>query len=284
VTSCPTEEEVYSTLGLEWIPPELREASGELEAAQEGRLPHLITEGDIKGDFHAHTVYSDGASTVEEMALAAIARGYGYIVITDHSHGLGVAGGLNADDFAQQRQEIASVNERLAPFRILSGVELEIKADGDLDLPNDQLALFDVVVASVHIGLQQETEQMTQRIVAAMRNPHVDIIAHPTGRLLGQRAGVSFDFEAIVDTAASTGTWLEINAQPNRLDLDGELARKAIRRGVLLSLGSDAHHAEGLGVMRFGVATARRGWAEPAHVANSLSLEELLDRLRQGKR
>jgi DNA polymerase (family 10) len=283
VTSCPSEEEVYSTLGLEWIPPELREASGELEAAQEGRLPHLITEKDIRGDFHTHTVYSDGASTVEEMALAAISRGYEYIVISDHSQGLGVAGGLSADDFAQQRDEIASVNERLTPFRILSGVELEIKSDGTLDLPDDQLALFDVVVASVHMGLQQDAEQMTQRIVAAMRNPHVDIIAHPTGRLLGQRASVSLDFEAIVDTAASTGTWLEINAQPNRLDLDGELARKAIRRGVLLSLGSDAHHAEGLGVMRFGVATARRGWAEPANVANSLGLEELLSRLRQGK-
>jgi DNA polymerase (family 10) len=283
VTSCPTEEEVYSTLGLEWIPPELREASGELEAAQEGRLPHLVTEGDIKGDFHSHTVYSDGASTVEDMALAAKTRGYEYIVITDHSQGLGVAGGLSADDFAQQRDEIASVNERLAPFRILSGVELEIKADGALDLPDDQLALFDVVVASVHMGLQQETQQMTRRIVAAMRNPHVDIIAHPTGRLLGQRASVSLDFETIVDTAASTGTWLEINAQPNRLDLDGELARQAIQRGVQLSLGSDAHHAEGLGVMRFGVATARRGWAEPANVANSLGLEELLARLRQGK-
>lgn len=280
VTSCATEEEVYSTLGLEWIPPELREASGELEAAREGRLPHLITEKDIKGDLHTHTVYSDGASSVEEMAMAAKTRGYEYVVITDHSQGLGVAGGLSAEDFARQRDEIYSVNERLAPFRVLSGVELEIKTDGGLDLPDDELARFDVVVASVHLGLRQERERMTERIIAAMRNPHVDIIGHPTGRLLGQRDSVDLDFEAVLEAAARTGTMLEVNAQPNRLDLDGELARKAIGRGIMLALGSDAHHDQGLGVMRFGVATARRGWAEPANVANTLSHQELLRRLR----
>jgi len=282
VTACATEDEVYSTLGMEWIPPELREASGELEAAREGRLPDLITEEQLKGDLHTHTVYSDGASTVVEMAVAAKARGYEYVVITDHSQGLGVAGGLNAEGFARQRDEIASINERLAPFKILSGVELEIKTNGDLDLPDDELARFDVVVASVHLGLRQEREKMTERIVAAMRNPHVDIIAHPTGRLLGQRDSVDLDFEAILETAASTGTMLEVNAQPNRLDLDGELARKAIARGILLALGSDAHHDQGLGVMRFGVATARRGWAEPANVANTLSCEELLSKLKSG--
>jgi len=280
VTSCATEEKVYSTLGLEWIPPELREASGELEAAREGRLPHLITKQDIKGDLHTHTVYSDGASSVEEMAMAAKTRGYEYVAITDHSQGLRVAGGLSAEDFARQRDEIASINERLAPFRVLSGVELEIKTDGGLDLPDDELARFDVVVASVHLGLRQERERMTGRIVAAMRNPHVDIIGHPTGRLLGQRDSVDLDFEAILEAAARTGTMLEVNAQPNRLDLDGELARKAIGRGIMLALGSDAHHDQGLGVMRFGVATARRGWAEPPNVANTLSREELLRRLR----
>ena len=283
VTSCASEEEVYGTLGLEWIPPELREASGELEAAGEGRLPHLITEEDIKGDFHTHTVYSDGASTIEEMATAARSRGYEYIVITDHSQGLGVAGGLGPEDFARQRREIAELNERLAPFRVLSGVELEIRTDGDLDLPDDVLAQFDVVVASVHLGMRQDMEKMTERMIAAMRSPHVDIIAHPTGRLLGQRDGVALDFEAIVDEASKTGTMLEVNAQPNRLDLDGELARKAIRAGVLLALGSDAHHAEGLGVMRFGVATARRGWAESSNVANTLSCEQLLARLESGE-
>jgi len=283
ITSCATEEEVYGTLGLEWIPPELREARGELEAAQEGRLPHLMSEADLKGDLHTHTTYSDGASTIEEMALAARARGYEYILITDHSQGLGVAGGLSAEDFQRQRREILALNERLAPFRVLSGVELEIRGDGSLDLPDDVLAQFDLVVASVHLSLRQEKKLMTSRIVAALRNPHVDIIAHPTGRLLGQRESVALDFERIVEEAARTGTMLEVNAQPNRLDLDGELARMAIEAGVLLALGSDAHHAEGLAVMRFGVATARRGWAEPTNVANSLPAHQLLARLKRGK-
>ncbi len=283
VTACATEEEVYRTLGLEWIPPELREARGELEAAREGRLPSLITPNDIKGDFHSHTIYSDGANTIEEMARAAMARGYEYIVITDHSQGLGVAGGLTAEQLARQKEEIAAVNEKLAPFRVLSGVELEIRAEGDLDLPDDVLAALDIVVASVHSGLRQDKEKMTQRIISAMRNPHVDIIGHPTGRLLGQREEAAIDFDAVAREAARTGTMLEINSQPNRLDLDGELARRAMKAGVMLTLGSDAHHAEGLGVMRFGVATARRGWAEPQDVANSFPCEELLRKLKDAK-
>ncbi len=282
-TVCAKEEEVYGTVGLEWIPPELREARGELEAAQRGELPNLISEADIRGDFHLHTVYSDGANTIEEMARAAVDRGYEYIVVTDHSQGLGVAGGLTPEQLARQREEIAAVNEKVAPFRVLSGVELEIRAEGDLDLPDEVLAGLDVVVASVHSGLRQDEEKMTQRLIAAMRNPHVDIIGHPTGRLLGQREGVAMDFEAVVREAAETGTMLEINAQPNRLDLDGELARRAIGEGVMLALGSDAHHADGLGVMRFGVVTARRGWAEPANVANTLSCGELLAKLRDRK-
>lgn len=280
ITACATEEEVYATLGLEWIPPELREDRGELEAAREGRLPHLIGEQDVRGDFHAHSQYSDGASTIAEMATAAQARGYEYLVLTDHSQGLGVAGGLSPDDFTRQREEISRLNQRLAPFRILSGVELEIRGEGELDLPEEVLAQFDVVVASVHSGLRQDREKMTGRIIAAMRSPHVDIIAHPTGRLLGQREGVEVDFEAVVEEAAKTGTMLEVNAQPNRLDLGGDLARQAIAGGVMLALGSDAHHAEGLGVMRFGVVTARRGWAEPTNAANSLGADELLARVR----
>ncbi len=283
ITSCATEEEVYGTLGLEWIPPELREARGELEAAQQGALPHLITDDQVSGDLHTHTVYSDGADTVEEMALAARARGYQYLAITDHSQGLGVAGGVNAEGFARQRREIEALNERLAPFRVLSGVELEIRTDGGLDLPDDVLEQFDLVVASVHLGLRQDKARMTERILTAMHSPHVDIIAHPTGRLLGQRDSVELDVEAVLSEAVRTGTMLEVNAQPNRLDLDGELARRAIKAGAVLTLGSDAHHAEGLGVMRFGVVTARRGWAEPANVANSLTCAELLRRLKSGK-
>ena len=283
VRACAREEEVYGTLGLEWIPPELREAAGELQAAREGQLPDLVTDGDIKSDFHVHTLHSDGANTIEEMARAAMARGYEYIVITDHSQGLGVAGGLTPEALARQREEIAALNDELAPFRVLSGTELEIRAEGDLDFPDDVLDQLDVVVASVHSGLRQDEEKMTQRILAAIRNPHVDIIGHPTGRLLGQRERVAVDFEAIVAEAARTGTMLEINAQPNRLDLDGEMARRAIKEGVTLALGSDAHHAEGMGVMRFGVVTARRGWAEPADIANTLSCEELLANLKGGQ-
>jgi DNA polymerase (family 10) len=283
VTACATEEEVYNTLGLDWIPPELREARGELEAARDRCLPSLITERDIRGDFHVHSIYSDGANSIKDMARAAMARGYEYIVITDHSQGLAVAGGLTPEDLARQREAIEAVNEKLAPFRVLAGIELEIKTDGDLDLPDDILAKLDVVVASVHLGLHQDEGKMTGRIVAAIRNPHVDIIAHPTGRLLGQRERVALDFETVVKEAARTGTMLEINAQPNRLDLDGDLARSAIVEGVMLTLGSDAHHAEGLGVMRFGVVTARRGWGEPANVVNTLSCEELLAKLKGGK-
>jgi DNA polymerase (family 10) len=230
-----------------------------------------------------HSIYSDGANSIKDMARAAMARGYEYIVITDHSQGLAVAGGLTPEDLARQREAIEAVNEKLAPFRVLAGIELEIKTDGDLDLPDDILAKLDVVVASVHLGLHQDEGKMTGRIVAAIRNPHVDIIAHPTGRLLGQRERVALDFETVVKEAARTGTMLEINAQPNRLDLDGDLARSAIVEGVMLTLGSDAHHAEGLGVMRFGVVTARRGWGEPANVVNTLSCEELLAKLKGGK-
>jgi DNA polymerase (family 10) len=283
ITSCATEEEVYATLGLDWIPPELREDRGELEAAKEGRLPHLITLGEIKGDLHAHTAYSDGASTIEEMAAAAMARGYEYLVITDHSQGLGVAGGLSPDDFKRQWEEISQFNERSTSFRVLSGVELEIRTNGELDFPDEFLGRFDVVVASVHLGLRQGRKEITQRTIAAMRNPHVDVIGHPTGRLLGRRASMDMDVEAVLKEAARTGTMLEVNAQPNRLDLGGDLARRAIAAGAMLALGSDAHHADGLGVMRFGVATARRGWAEPANVANCLSCDELLARLRRGK-
>jgi DNA polymerase (family 10) len=284
ITSCATEEEVYATLGLDWIPPELREDRGEVDAAREGRLPNLVTLGEIKGDFHAHTVYSDGASTIKEMAAGAMARGYEYLAITDHSQGLGVAGGLSPDDFARQWEEISQLNQRSASFRLLSGVELEIRTEGDLDFPDEILERFDVVVASVHLGLRQDKEQITKRTIAAMRNPHVDVIGHPTGRLLGRRESMQIDLEAVLEEAAKTGTMLEVNAQPNRLDLGGDLARRAIAAGAMLALGSDAHHADGLGVMRFGVATARRGWAQPANVANCLSCEELLARLKRAER
>ena len=276
---CPDEEDVYEALGLAWIPPELREAAGEIEAARQGRLPHLIEPGDVRGDLQMHSTWSDGVHSVEQMARAAMALGYEYIAITDHSQGLGVAGGLTPEQLRQQRVEIEAVNTMLAPFRVLAGIEVEIRADGSLDLPDDVLADLDIVLASVHSGMRQDRETMTARVIRAMQSPHVDVIAHPTGRLIGQREGIALDFEAVVTEAARTGTMLEINAQPNRLDLDGEHARRAIEVGVTLTLGTDAHHAEGLAVMPLAVATARRGWAEARHVANTLPLEELLVRL-----
>ncbi len=280
--TCPTEEEVYGTVGLPWIPPEMREARGEVEAAKAGALPTLVTEGEIKGDFHSHSTYSDGVHTVEEMALAAKARGYQYILLTDHTHGLGIAGGMDEERLAARRAEIEAANERLAPFRVLQGAEVEIRADGTLDLPDEVLAQLDLVVASIHSGLRQEREKITQRVLAAIRNPHVDIIGHPTGRLLGQREEIALDFEAVVEEAAQTGTMLEINAQPNRLDLDGSHVRPAIQEGVLLCIGTDAHHLEGLDLMPLGVAMARRGWAEAKDIANTLSWKELKKRLKKG--
>lgn len=274
---CATEEEVYGTLGLPWIPPELREAQGEFEAAREGRLPHLIELTDVRGDLQMHTDWSDGHDTLEDMARAAKALGYEYIAITDHSQGLGIVQGLSPERLREQRKRIDALNKELAPFRILAGIELEIRVDGTLALPDDVLAELDIVLASVHSSMRQDRDTMTKRVVAAMHHPHVDIIAHPTGRLINQRDRLNLDFDAVLRAAQETGTILEINAQPNRLDLDGEHARAAIEAGVLLSLGTDAHSTDGLSVMRLGVAMARRGWAEHRHVINTRPLDELLE-------
>lgn len=279
--ACAREEEVYEKLGLDWIPPELREAAGEIEAAAAHRLPKLIDLPDVRADLQMHTHYSDGTGTIEEMARAALDLGYQFIAITDHSQSLGVAGGLTPERLRQQRTEIDACNRQFAPFRILQGCEVEIRADGSLDFPDDVLAGLDIVLASIHSGMRQDKATMTRRIVRAMRNPYVDILAHPTGRLIGQREPLELDFEAIVDVAAETGTILEINGQPNRLDLDGEHARLALRRGVWLSLGSDAHAPDGLRVLPFAVAMARRGWVEPENVVNTWPLGKLLDYLQR---
>jgi DNA polymerase (family 10) len=270
------EAEVYARLGLPWIPPELREAAGEIEAAREGRLPRLIVLDDVRGDLQMHTTWSDGQNSVLEMAQVARNRGYDYILITDHSQGLGVAGGLTPERYRAQWAEIAEANEKLAPLRVLRGAEVEIRADGSLDLPDDLLAEFDLVLASIHSGMRQDRATMTVRVIRAIRNPNVDVIAHPTGVLRGEREPIDLDFEAVVAAAVETGTLLEINADPHRLDLDGEHARLAKDRGVKLTLGSDAHVTDGLGVMPFGVATARRAWCEARDVVNTRKLEDLL--------
>jgi DNA polymerase (family 10) len=275
---CATEAEVYETLGLPLIPPELREDRGEIEAALAGRLPDLIELGDLQGDLQFHTTWSDGRNSLLEMAQAAHARGLKYALVTDHSRSLGVTGGLTVERLREQRAEIAEVNRRMGgKFRLLAGVEVEIRADGTLDLPEDALAELDLVVAAVHSALRQSREQVTARLLAAIRNPHVDIIAHPTGRLLGEREGADVDMEAVFRAAAETGVALEINAHPSRLDLNDVLVRRAVELGVKLAINSDAHGTGGFDVLPFGVATARRGWARAGDVVNTWNVKKLLD-------
>lgn len=281
---CRQEEEVYAILNLPWIPPELREDRGELQAAQQGKLPKLVQLKDIRGDLHAHTDWSDAAASISEMAHAAQTLGYEYLVISDHTQSLGVAKGLDISRLREQRGEIERLNERFSGFRLLQGAEVEIRADGSLDYPDEVLRELDVVIASVHSGLRQDKDTMTQRVLRAVQNPHVDIIGHPSGRLLGQREATNLDLDRLLKAAAQTGTILEVNATPNRLDLDDVHIREAIQMGVSLAINSDAHSTAGLEVMVYGVAAARRGWAEARHVVNTLPLAELQERLAREER
>jgi len=275
---CATEEEVYAALGLPLIPPELREDRGEIEAALEGRLPNLIELDDLKGDLQFHTTWSDGHQSLLEMAQAAQAQGLAYALVTDHSSGLGVARGLTVADLRRQRVEIEEVNAHLGgAFRLLAGTEVEVRGDGTLDFPDHVLAELDLVVAAVHSGLRQDREQVTARMLGAIRNPHVDVIAHPTGQLIGEREGADLDMEAIFRAAAETGTALEINAHPSRLDLRDGHVRRAIELGVKLAISSDSHDVKMFDVLPFGVATARRGWATAADVINTWPVEKLLE-------
>jgi len=277
---CASEEEVYQTLGLPWIPPELREDRGEIEAAQRGQLPRLIEASDIRGDLQMHTTWSDGTASVAEMAAAAAARGLEYILISDHSASLGIANGLTIERLRQQQEEIAAVNAAGGPVRVLRGAEVEIKSDGSLDYPDEVLAELDIVVASLHTGLRQPRAQVTQRMLAAISNPHVDIIAHPRGRLLPNREPADLDMEAVFQAAARTGMILEINADPHRLDLDDGHAHRALQLGVKLAISSDAHVPQAVGDLRFGLGVARRAWATPADVVNTWPLEKLLAYVR----
>jgi DNA polymerase (family X) len=273
---CREEAQVYEALGLPWIPPELREDQGEIQAALAGELPELVERGAIRGDLHVHTDWSDGASTLEEMAGAARDMGYEYLVISDHSQSLGVARGLTAERQREQRAEIDALNERWSDFRLLQGCELEIKADGSLDLPGDVLARLDLVVASLHTSQRQDREQITRRMLNAVTSPYVDIIGHPSGRILGQREESAVDLDAVIEAAAASGTALEVNGTPSRLDLDDVHVRRAIGLGVKIAVNSDAHHPDGLQNLVYGVATARRGWATAADILNTMTLDELL--------
>ncbi|MCK6628198.1 MAG: DNA polymerase/3'-5' exonuclease PolX [Anaerolineae bacterium] len=270
------EAELYKFFGLPYIPPYLREDRGEIEAAFQGNLPAGLEVGNIKGEVHCHSTWSDGQHSIEEMARAALAKGYQYLAITDHSQSLGVAGGLNADRLAQQRREIDEVQARIPGIRLWQGSEVEVRADGTLDFPDEVLAQLDYVVASVHTGLRQDRDTLTRRALAAIRNPYVKQLAHPTGRLLPRREGGDFDMEALIQAAAETGAFLEINAAPERLDLPDTYVRRAIELGVKLIINCDAHHADSFDNLRFGVATACRGWASAENVVNTRPLDEFV--------
>ena len=271
---CAEEADVYRVLGVpSYIPPELREDRGEFERD----IPSLITLDDLQGDLQMHTAWSDGKASVEEMARAARSRGYHYLLITDHTQSLGVAGGLTPERVRQQRQEIDAANARFKDTRVLQGAEVEVLADGSLDFSDDVLASLDIVIASMHTGLRQERDKAMMRMMAAIRNPHIDIIAHPSGRLIGERDGADLDWEALFRAAAETRTILEINAQPARLDLNDLNARRALEVGCQLSIGTDAHEPGGMDVMFYGVAVARRAWATADDVVNTWPLERLLE-------
>lgn len=271
-----TEEEVYEALGLGWIPPVLREDRGEIEAAEEGSLPHLIEVADIQGDLHMHTTWSDGALSTEAMIEAARKRGYSYVAITDHSKSLGVAGGLSDDDLVRHIDEIRELDAQYPDIRVLAGTEVDIRNDGTLDYSDSMLEKLDFVVASIHTGLNQSRDQLTGRVVKAMQNPHVRVIGHPTGRLLGDRDPYDLDFDRIMAEASKTRTCLEVNAHYNRLDLSDVLCRKARDAGVRVIVSTDAHSAENFQNLPYGVATAQRGWIEKQHVLNASSVDELL--------
>ena len=275
-----TEEQVYAAVGLPFIPPELREDTGEFDAARAGRLPKLVELADIAGDLHMHSTWSDGHSPISAMAEAARARGYAYMAIADHSAYLGVTGGLDPARLREQAKEVQALNDDYAAkgiaFRILRGIEVDITPDGSLALPDDALAALDIVVASPHVSLRQEREAATNRLLKAIANPHVDIIGHPTGRLLERREGSDLDMDAIFKAAAEHGTLLEVNSGPDRLDLDAIYARRALELGCTLVVDSDAHAPADLAWMRFGVLTARRGWATAEQIANTWPLERLV--------
>ena len=278
-----TEADAYAFLDLPFIEPELREDRGEIEAALAGTLPALVSEADLRGDLHAHSDWSDAVHTIEQMAETARARGYAYLVLTDHTMSLGIARGLDPDRIAAQREVVAGLNARFAAdggagegFRLLHGCELEIRADGTLDLPDEVLASLDIVVASLHVGRRQPRSQLTDRVLAAIHSPHVDVIAHPAGRMIQQRDDLDLDWETVYAEAARTGTALEINGSPHRLDLAVERARRAVEAGCLVSIDSDAHRTTELDYVRWGVSQARRAWIGPSVVVNTWSRERLL--------
>jgi len=275
-----TEEEVYAALDLPWIPPEIREGQGEVELAEKGKLPRLVELPDIRGDLQMHTRWSDGSDSAEAMARAAKERGYEYIAITDHSQSLKFVGGVTVEELRDHAKLVKRVADKVG-IAILMGTECEVHPDGSLDYPDEVLKELDIVLAAVHTRFRMSEAEMTKRMIKAMENPHVDVVAHPTGRLLGQRESYSVNVERLVEAARRTGTVLEINAGPQRLDLRDTQARMAQERGVKLAINTDAHTRYQLRYMEFGVGTARRGWVEKKNVINTLPLNDLRAFLRR---
>jgi DNA polymerase (family 10) len=278
-----TEEGFYRRLGLQYIPPEIREDQGEIEKAEKHALPKLIEPDDMKGVLHTHTKWSDGRDSLEELVAGARDRGYQYIAITEHSAGRGIAHGLSVGRLREQIAEIKALNKHLNGIRVLTGLEVDIRADGTLDMPHEVLSELDMVIAAVHSGMNQSEERMTSRVIEAIANPDVDMIAHPTCRLIGERQPVSIDLEAVFRAAARHNKIMEINAMPERLDLRDTHAFRARELGLRLAIGIDAHSVGHLGLMRFGVGVARRAWCEPKHILNTLPVEELLAVLNKKK-
>ena len=282
--NCSTEELVYQQIGLPWIPPELREDRGEIQAAVSRNLPDLIQLSDLRADLHTHSDWSDGHASIEEMANAAIQKGLKILAVTDHSHGMAIANGLSVEKLRAQKKEINDVQQKLGEkIRLLRGIELEIRSDGELDYPDEVLADLDIVVASLHTSLRQPREVITQRLVKAIQNPNVDIIAHPSGRLLPNREGADLDWEVVLKAAQEAGVALEIDSHPSRLDLNEIYARRAAEMGIPISIDSDAHASDQFDVLIYGVGIARRAWIEADQAINTWSYDRLMDWLSNRK-
>ena len=277
-----TEEEVYKILGLHWIPPEMRENAGEIELGRQGKVPKLVEYGSLKGDLQVHSENSDGTASIEEMARGAKAFGLDYIAITDHTKSLKLAGGLEEQELLEQADKISQLNDRLREeeFRILSSAEVNIMKDGSLDIPNTVLDKLDIVGAAIHSHFNLPIETQTERLIKAAKNPSVDILFHPTGRLINKRAGYPVDIEKVIEVAKDTNTVLEIDAHYDRLDLKDEYVRMAVRNGVKLVIDSDAHHPIHYSFLTFGIAQARRGWAIQSDILNTLPADKLLNALK----
>jgi DNA polymerase (family 10) len=278
-----TEEEVYEALGLAWVPPELREDRGELDAAVDRVLPTLITREDLRGDLHTHSTETDGRDSVGDMAIAARDSGLEYMAVTDHSQSLAMANGLDESRALAHAARVRALDGQHG-IRLLAGIECDIRPDGTMDLADDCLAALDIVVASVHSAFNQDRQQMTDRILRAIENPHVDIIGHLTGRMILKRSGYPVDIEAIVNAAARHGVALEINSQAYRLDLNDVHARLARQRGVNIVISSDSHSRDAFSVLRWGIMVARRAWLQPGDVLNTLPFDEFRSRLRRNRR